>query len=319
VNAGAGWVVQVDEPAEDSIATVPGLPRFDRACRAADRHAPFEEHTLLTLQGHRQVPHARFTVVERQRLLGCAVLNQGLDAWYAELATHPDHRRRGVAGALLAAVRGHVRSHGGGPLRHWVHELLPAVRALSPHARTQRSLLVMRRALDDTLPDNTAGTRWLDPDADRDAWLRLTNAAFVGHPENGGWTRADLDWRLDAAWTDPSCWPVVADGDALVAGVWTKVEPGSPDGELYVVAVAPHAQGRGLGKRVVAAALQGLSRRGCSTALLYVDAENAPAVALYTWAGFTTSKAHRCLEETVLGPQPARTERGQPAASVPPR
>ena len=77
-------------------------------------------------------------------------------------------------------------------------------------------------------------------------------------PENGDWQRRDLDWRVDAPWTDATCWPVVEDDGRLIAGVWTKVEPAAAHGELYVVAVDPIAQGKGLGRVVVAGALRRL-------------------------------------------------------------
>jgi mycothiol synthase len=293
------WSVDVLEPDVGRQAPLSGLVEFESACLLADSHSPFEEHTSLSLQGQRQVPHARFTIRESGRLGGCAVLAEGLDSWSVEVATHPHYRRRGIATALLGAVRLHVASHGGGRLQHWIHEFTPAVSRLAPAAEITRTLLILRRCLDRDLPDVVGAVRHFESGTDRDAWLTLTNAAFIGHPENGGWTRQDLDWRVEAAWSDANCWPVVPDGDQLIAGVWTKVVPGSTAGELYIVAVAPHAQGRGLGLRVVGQALRDLARKGCRSAFLYVDANNDAAVALYRKAGFTDGDVHRCLQETI--------------------
>lgn len=157
---------------------------------------------------------------------------------------------------------------------------------------------MLRRCLDGTPPEVEAPTRPLRDD-ERDAWLELSNAAFVGHPENGGWTRRDLDWRVELPWTSLQRWPVVSAADRLLAGVWTKIEEGSASGELYVVAVDPASQGRGLGKVVVAAALRGLAQAGCRSAHLYVDADNTAAVRLYRWAGFVDGSVHRCLQLSV--------------------
>lgn len=100
---------------------------------------------------------------------------------------------------------------------------------------------------------------------------------------------------MAAAWTDGARLPVLEDDEGLVAGVWTKVEePG--EGELYVVAVHPRAQARGLGRVVVAEALRLLQAAGCSRALLHVDAGDAPALALYARAGSTLHHVVRCCE-----------------------
>lgn len=281
-------------------AARPGLADLAARCAAVDGHAPFEEHTLLTLDGPRQLPHARVELREGERLLGCALLSEGTQGWSLEAAVDPALRGRGHGRRLLAAAREHARSHGGGPVRAWLHGRQGAAHhlAVSAGATAVRRLLVLQRGLEALPPVPPVPVRPLDvaSGAERDAWLRLTNAAFDGHPDNGGWTRADLDWRMDAAWTDGARLPVVEDDLGLVAGVWTKVEPGADEGELFVVAVAPRAQGRGLGGVVVARALHDLRAAGCRRAVLYVDAENAPAVALYRRAGFVDGVDHTCVE-----------------------
>jgi len=236
------------------------------------------------------------------RLAGCAMLSEGIDGWVVEAAVHPGLRGRGLGRQLLGEVGAHVASHGGGLVRAWLHGHGAAAHALADiaGARVDRRLLVLERPLVDLPADRCQeGTllRRLDTsdDGDRDAWLALSNAAFTGHPDNGNWTRADLDWRLDAAWTDAGRFPVVIDAFGLAAGVWSKSEPGRTVGELYVVAVHPRAQGRRLGRVVVAAALRDLQAAGCHQAVLYVDATNTAALALYAWAGFTTGVEHRCL------------------------
>lgn len=290
------WVVQVD----DGTSGPPdGLAALEAACREHDAHAPFDEHTLLTLQGQRQVPHARLVVRGDDHLVGCGVLSEGLDAWYVELAVTPTARGAGAGRALLEAAHTHVCSHGGGLLRGWAHAQRGPADALAAAvgAEVERTLLVLHRPLGDV--PHVPGVRPLR-EGERDAWLALSNAAFVGHPENGGWARADLDWRMDAAWSDARRCPVVPADDGLLAGVWTKIDPACPDeGELYVVAVQPSAQGRGLGRRVVDAALHSLQEAGCRTAVLYVDAGNTAAVRLYAAAGFSPREEHRCLATRV--------------------
>ena len=56
---------------------------------------------------------------------------------------------------------------------------------------------------------------------------------------------------------------------------------------MYVVGVVPQAQGRGLGRLLTVLGIRHLQRQGVDAVMLYVDAENTPAVNLYRALGFT--------------------------------
>jgi mycothiol synthase len=58
-------------------------------------------------------------------------------------------------------------------------------------------------------------------------------------------------------------------------------------GEVYVIGVAPSAQGTGLGRALLSAGLCHLRSRGLTQVLLYVEADNTPAVRMYERQGFT--------------------------------
>ena len=144
------------------------------------------------------------------------------------------------------------------------------------------------------LPDGVA-LRAFVPDQDEESWLAVNAAAFAHHPEQGGMTRADLDARIREDWFDAAGFLLAvreedSGQESLLAFHWTKVHPGPdgrpPVGEVYVVGVAPEAQGTGLGKAVTIAGIEHLRAAGLGTIMLYVDGDNVAAIALYEKLGF---------------------------------
>lgn len=302
---GTSWHAPTALLAEDDVRPGLELAQLIELATRADGHAPFGEHVLLTLSRAGQVEHVRLASRLDGQLAGYLVLSQTAGAaWYADLVTAPAHRGRGVATGLLTAAADHVASHGGGCLRTWAYTHgAPDALAGRLAMTVCREVVYQQRPLAEPVdcpPVAGVRVRVLRPEESA-AWLELSNAAFTGHPENGGWTSYDLAWRLAAPWTDLSRFVVAVDArtDELLAGVWTKVEPGSTDGELYVVAVRPDQTGRGLGRLVVHTALRALADGGLRTASLYVDSANALALGLYASAGFATGHRDRCFELTV--------------------
>jgi len=126
--------------------------------------------------------------------------------------------------------------------------------------------------------------------ADEEAWLEVNRRAFAHHPEQGSWTRDDLELREAEDWFDAAGF-FIAERDGRVIGFhWTKVHPaeagGSPIGEVYVVGVDPGQQGGGLGRALTLAGMAHLQRLGLDQVMLYVDESNTPAVKMYTSLGF---------------------------------
>ena len=207
------------------------------------------------------------------------------------LVVHPAHRRRGHGGRLLVeALARHP-----GPLTAWSHGNHPAAAALAARHRFERvrDLWVLRRAADPAPPPPLpAGVsiRSYRP-SDRDDLLRVNAAAFADHPEQGAMDAADLAARMAEPWFDPGDLLLAVDDDDRLLGFhWTKVHSARL-GEIYVLGVAPEGQGRGLGRALTQAGLHHLAGRGVDEVHLYVESDNAPAVALYTSAGFTHAAA----------------------------
>jgi mycothiol synthase len=91
-------------------------------------------------------------------------------------------------------------------------------------------------------------------------------------------------------WFDPAGLLVAEDASGVLGFHWTK-QHDDRLGEVYVVGVAPAAQSRGLGKVLTLAGLHHLVGLGVDEVLLYVESDNAPAVAVYSRLGFEHADA----------------------------
>lgn len=153
----------------------------------------------------------------------------------------------------------------------------------------QRELHQLRRPLTEAVtampaPDGVRITPFR-VGVDEDAWLAVNAAAFAHHPEQGAWVRADLQARESESWFDPSGFLLAWRDEELLGFHWTKVHADAT-GEVYVLGVAPSAQGLGLGAVLLSRGLAHLQRRGCPEVLLYVDGDNTGALHLYERYGF---------------------------------
>lgn len=268
------------------------------AARAADGVAPLSENAVLQIQ-HGSGPLARdLLLTVDDSAVGYAHLD-GPDAgedgdMSGELVVDPAHRRRGYGSALVSAVMAGAAGHG---IRLWAHGDLPAAAALAKSAGFTRfrALWQLHMPLTAALPAPAwppgVSVRTFRPGEDEDEWLGVNRRAFAHHPEQGSWTRKDLEVRETEPWFDPAGF-FIAERDGRMAGFhWTKVHPadgdgGAPIGEVYVVGVDPGQQGGGLGRALTLAGVAHLQRLGLTQVMLYVDESNTAATRMYTALGF---------------------------------
>ncbi|MGA5519375.1 mycothiol synthase [Streptomyces pseudogriseolus] len=268
------------------------LALLDEAARADGQQAVSEQGRLQLRGGEREgVSHLLLTVDED--LVGYAQLEDTdlVEPPAAELVVHPSYRGQGHGRALGTALL----AASGKRLRVWAHGGHSAARHLAQVLGLTlfRELRQMRRPLagldlpDPVLPEGVT-VRTFEPGRDDAAWLALNAAAFAHHPEQGSLTQRDLDDRKAEPWFDPEGF-FLAERDGRLTGFhWTKVHADEGLGEVYVLGVAPGAQGGGLGKALTTIGLRHLADRGLPTAMLYVDADNKAAVSVYERLGFVT-------------------------------
>ncbi|MDN5893790.1 MAG: mycothiol synthase [Nocardioides sp.] len=267
--------VQEIENLSDDVLTA--LAHVRAACATGDGQDPLDEAAVLEIK-HRGLAGARLWMYGDS---GFALLHEG----GVDLAVAPAVRSSGFGAALADAAAPEATSA-------WSHGDHPAAAALAlKHGFDRdRELWVMRRPTSLELPQSSTpqGIRGFRP-GDEPELLRVNAAAFVDHPEQGAMDEENLRERMAEDWFDPAGLLVAMDGDVMLGFHWTKVH-GPTTGEVYVVATAPEAQGKGLGKALTLAGLRHLagelSEEGAEV-ILYVESDNLPALAVYEGLGFT--------------------------------
>jgi mycothiol synthase len=286
--------------------------------------------SATAIEGHRPVgehKHAHLRVgaegwvgimaYEGDRLVGYAHTRWNAPDAHPRLAVevvvHPDHHDSEVARTLLLETRGVLGRAGGGTMWLWVHRVEDAADTLAARMgmRVQRELAFMTRPLG-TAPERPSPPEGVEirayrPGEDDEALLAVNNAAFEGHPENGGWDARELAERTGRDWFDAGGLLLAWRGEELLGFHWTKwhshdsdeTPAHEPVGEVYVLGVAPAAQGLGLGRLLLRWGLAHLHDRGCRSAMLYVDRASEGAVALYRSEGFEVDYLEVCYAEPV--------------------
>jgi mycothiol synthase len=298
--SGLAWRARLDEAEISDVTDLVG------AATGADGTAPLSEHVLLHVRHGGDDDAAHLLARDATgTLVGFAHLDltDPVSGGAGEVVVHPEHRRRGTGTALVTALLERTSAAGaprGGRLRLWAHGEHPGAAALADRLgfTRDRVLWQMRRSLLAPLaaPELPAGVRLRTfvVGADEAEFLRVNNAAFDWHPEQGGWDLTQVKLREAEPWFDPAGFLLAVDEeDRLLGFHWTKVHgsntahPHEPIGEVYVLGVDPAARGRKLGAALTMAGLRHLRSLGLRQVMLYVEADNDAAVRVYQALGFT--------------------------------
>lgn len=271
------------------------IEEIRQACLVTDGADPLDEATSLRIKYAGLGEHDRLLLSGAEAFL-LALADDRIGAVELTLAVRPEARGQGRAGTLIGA---YLIDHGTRTASAWSHGDHPAAARLARRWGFDivRELWVLRRPFDGPVaappPPPGITVRSYEP-ADAAALLETNAAAFAAHPEQGSMDAANLAQRMAEDWFDPAGLLVALDEDGAILGFhWTKLDPaatsadGNPAGEVYVIAVAPRAHGRGLGRLLLQAGLHRLTAQGAREVLLYVESDNTAALGLYAALGFT--------------------------------
>ena len=294
-----------------AVVDLRALPAPDRAslgallqrANAAGDHPPLPEPQTLAVTEVAEAPEGERIVVARQgtELVGVALLSPARDGSTVVHVVVDPASAPALGQALLR--RAVEEAPGAAPIHFWVMQATATDddRAAAEGFVAERDLLQMRVAL--PLPaEVVAATRPLVTRSfvvghDEERWVETNNRAFAGHPEQGAWTVAELQERMAADWVELDDFLIAddPDGPGLIGACWTKVHRDRNPvlGEIYVIDVDPRHHGQGWGRSLTVAGLTHLAGRGITVGMLYTDATNVAAIALYRSLGFTVDHIDR--------------------------
>ncbi len=200
-----------------------------------------------------------------------------------------DHHSQNQTAVLDAMLR-HVRQHpaiAGRTLEIWAKPAMPwHDDVAATHGLTQVRALHQMRC---PLPPVIGGlpTRPFVPGTDDDMLRHLNNAAFEGHPDQGGLDAEAFAHKLAEPGVTPDGIRIFDDDEGAAGFCWTKIHHDRGLGEVYAIGLHPRIHGRGLGAAMTASGLEWLHGQGLGTGMLYVEADNAPAIRTYEKLGFS--------------------------------
>ena len=136
---------------------------------------------------------------------------------------------------------------------------------------------------------------------DDEAFLEVNARAFSWHPEQGSLDLSKLDDLFKEEWFDDEGFLLLEVKNRLAGFCWTKLhhQGDLTVGEIFAIAVDPDFHGRGFGKPLTISGLNYLANVGADLGMLYVEADNIPAIRIYEDIGFTHFSTNRAYRNSV--------------------
>lgn len=273
--------------------------RFDRWPTATEPGPAVEQPTALATVGNRVVGYLGGPIEG-----GRAELDALIDP---ELDDPVD-----LLDDLVLALADELHAAGAATSQIWGRPALPAHAELARRhgAAETRALHQMRCHLPvDIEPIESRDYRAHE---DLDALRTVNNRAFSTHPDQGRETNESLLATMAEPWFRPGGLRIHEREGRVTGFCWTKIHPArtsavdpglrsEPLGEIYVIGIDPDFHGRGLGAPMTAAGLSWLNDQGLTTGMLYVEADNEPAVRTYERLGFTILRTDKAWSLPVGG------------------
>ena len=136
---------------------------------------------------------------------------------------------------------------------------------------------------------------------DDEAFLEVNSRAFSWHPEQGSLDLSKLNDLFKEEWFDDEGFLLLEVKNRLAGFCWTKIhhQGDLTVGEIFAIAVDPDFHGRGFGKPLTISGLNYLANAGADLGMLYVEADNKPAIRIYEDIGFTHFSTNRAYRNSV--------------------
>lgn len=265
-----------------------------------------------------QTASSVWRVYDESTLIGFGIRALQGERHAAEFLIAPDHRGQGHGEALLSTILAEQPDSW-----CWSHGDHPAAKHLAEkHGLGRDRVLYQMRtdsglSLDDlpqTSPPAGVTIRSFQP-GDEAGWLRVNNAAFDWHPEQGSQTPEDFAEIVDVPDFDPDTVVIAAKAVdaaearpshdiAIVEATGTEQVIGFHQtkitdtdgqgrlGEVYVVGVDPAIHAKGVGKALTIEGMRRMVAAGVAAIELYVESDNPRALGLYERLGFHVAVAH---------------------------
>jgi mycothiol synthase len=238
--------------------------------------AVIEDHRLELRAHHRPTVYT----VSDGEVFGYALLTPAANLIDAtlDIVIPPDHRQADATKALLRNVLSETNRR----VSWWTREPRPLdapTIAAAFGGHPHRAVLRMERTLQDPFPTDLPTRAFQDVDAPE--IVRINNDAFAGHHDRAHLNEEQVHEQLRVFGNRYEDLRMV-DG----AFCWTKRESAT-ESELFVLAIDSAHQGQGLGPRLLLASMEYVrTAHHSSRVSLYVEHDNARAIALYERNGF---------------------------------